>query len=202
MSVVASELTAGLHGDASPPRPSGAILTIANGVTLGRIAATPFFLYLLVRHPTGWSTWTPWFFLCLTDTVDGKIARRRGVTTSGAFLDPLADKVLVLGCMVTLVAVGRLWVVPVVLIAAREAWMSVHRSFLAKQGVSVPANTVAKAKTWAQCVGAGLTMFPPTARHPLAYGGAVWISVALTLGTGAHYAITGRRLVAALPTKA
>src|SRR5262249_12790697 len=58
--------------------------------------------------------------LGLTDGNDGDPARRQGATRSGAFLDPLADKVLVLGAMIALVAADQLWWVPVAIIAARE----------------------------------------------------------------------------------
>ena len=61
-----------------------------------------------------------WTALCLTDGVDGYLARRHGTTRSGAFLDPLADKVLVLGAMWALVASNRFAVVPVILITVRE----------------------------------------------------------------------------------
>lgn len=177
----------------------GALLTPANALTLCRIFATPAFLWALVAAPKGWPTWTAWFALCATDLVDGRLARRQGATRSGAFLDPLADKVLVLGCFAVLVGIGRVWVVPVLVIAAREVAMSLYRSRVARRGVSVPANKKAKAKTWTQCVAAGLTMFPPTADHPLVYGGFVWLAVAFTLWTGAAYALEGRRLVRGLP---
>ena len=54
-----------------------------------------------------------WFVFCASDGIDGYIARRHGTTTAGAFLDPLADKVLVLGAMFTLVSTGVFWMVPV-----------------------------------------------------------------------------------------
>ena len=61
-----------------------------------------------------------WIVLCVTDGIDGWLARRQGTTRSGAFLDPLADKVLVLGAMWALVASDRFAVVPVILITVRE----------------------------------------------------------------------------------
>jgi CDP-diacylglycerol--glycerol-3-phosphate 3-phosphatidyltransferase len=174
----------------------GALLTPANLLTLCRILATPVFLYVLLQRPTGWATWSAWFVLCATDLVDGRLARRHGVTKSGAFLDPLADKVLVLGCFAVLVSIDRVWIVPALLIAGREVAMSVYRSRVARRGISVPANKKAKAKTLVQCVAAGLTMFPATADHPLAYGAVVWLAVAFTLWTGLAYALEGRRLAA------
>ena len=81
----------------------------------------------------------------------GATARRR----SGAFLDPLADKVLVLGAMFTLVANDVFWIVPVVIIAAREFVVSVYRSVVGTRGVSVPASRMAKYKTLAQQLAVG-----------------------------------------------
>jgi len=177
----------------------GALLTPANLLTSARIAATPPFLWQLTRHPTGWLVWLGWFALCTTDLFDGKLARRHGATRSGAFLDPLADKILVLGAMSVLVAIDRVWWVPVVLIAAREVGMSWYRSWIGRRGISVPANKAAKVKTWVQCIAVGLVLFPPPAGHPAVYGAVVWLAVALTLATGAQYAIEGRRLAVLAP---
>ena len=180
----------------------GALLTPANLLTLARIAATPPFLWHLTRHPVGWTTLAMWFALCVTDLLDGKLARRHGATRSGAFLDPLADKVLVLGAFAVLVAGGRVWWLPALLIALREVGMSWYRSWIARRGVSVPANQTAKVKTWVQCTAVGLVLLPATAAHPLVYGSVLWLAVALTLVTGAQYAIEGRRLAAILPAPA
>ena len=181
---------------------SSALLTPANLLTLGRIAATPPFLWQLARHPVAWITLAMWAALCVTDLLDGKLARRHGATRSGAFLDPLADKVLVLGALAVLAASSRIWWLPALLIAAREVAMSWYRSWIGRRGVSVPANQTAKVKTWVQCIAVGLVLLPATADHPLAYGAVVWLAVGLTLWTGAQYAVEGRRLAALLPAPA
>ena len=105
------------------------------------------FLWWLHQEPVGWAVWAAWAVLCTTDLFDGVLARRHGRTRSGAFLDPLADKVLVLGGMSTLVIAGSLWWVPVAIIAVREVAMSVYRTYVGRRGVSVPANRPAKVKT-------------------------------------------------------
>ena len=70
----------------------------------------------------------------LSDGIDGYIARRHGTTRSGAFLDPLADKVLVLGAMFTLVGSDVFWIVPVAIIAARELVISMYRTVVGVEG--------------------------------------------------------------------
>ena len=103
--------------------------------------------------------------LSCTDGLDGYLARRQGTTRSGAFLDPLADKVCVLAAMVTLVAVGRWWWLPVALIAAREVVQTAWRSRLGRRGISVPATRSAKLKTMLQDLAVGAALLPWTARH-------------------------------------
>ena len=64
-------------------------------------------LFALITGSEGsWVALALWFVLCASDGIDGYLARRYGTTRSGAFLDPLADKVLVLGAMFTLVGRG------------------------------------------------------------------------------------------------
>ena len=100
----------------------------------------------------------------VTDGVDGYLARRHGTTRSGAFLDPLADKVLVLGAMVALVAKGVFWWLPVALIAVREVGISAYRSLLGRRGISVPARGLAKVKTVVQEVAVGFALLPAHGR--------------------------------------
>ena len=105
-----------------------ALLTPANLVTLTRLALVPLLVALIIADPVSWGTFSLAFVLAATDGIDGYIARRQGSTRSGAFLDPLADKVLVLGALFALVAAGRVWWVPVALITLREVVISVYRS--------------------------------------------------------------------------
>ena len=105
------------------------------------------FLVIPDHNRGSWVAFGLWFVLCGSDGIDGYLARRHGTTTSGAFLDPLADKVLVLGAMFTLVSRDVFWIVPVAIIAGREVGISVYRTFVGAKGVSVPASQMAKWKT-------------------------------------------------------
>ena len=93
---------------------------------------------------------------------------RHGTTRSGAFLDPLADKAVVLGVLITLAAQGHLPWLPVVLIAAREVGMQLYRSWVGRRGVSIPARNSAKLKTLVQDIAVGACIIPPLAdQHDL-----------------------------------
>ena len=128
-----------------------------------------------------WFTFVFGGVLALSDGIDGWLARRQGTTSSGAFLDPLADKVVVLGALFALVAKGIVWWFPVALIAAREVAMSVYRSVVGRHGVSIPARNSAKLKTLLQDLAIGLCLAPPLAGHTGLLDAAIWVATAMTL---------------------
>ena len=72
-----------------------AIATWANAITVSRILLAPVMFAMIPDVGGSWPATVVWFLLCSSDFIDGWVARRHGVTRSGAFLDPLADKVLV-----------------------------------------------------------------------------------------------------------
>lgn len=176
-----------------------ALATPANAVTLVRILVLPFLIILILDTGSEWPALWMWIVLATSDLFDGWLARRHGATRSGAFLDPLADKFLVLGAMAALVAKGVLWWLPVAIIAVREVALSAYRSYVGRRGVSVPARMQAKVKTWIQAIAVGLAIAPVSGD---AYRGIMltmlWAAVALTLVTGAQYLWDGRRVIRAL----
>ena len=175
-----------------------ALATPANAVTMARLALAPLLCGLIVAIGPSYVTLALWFLLASTDGVDGWLARRMGTTRSGAFLDPLADKALVLGAMWALVADGGFWWLPVTLITGREVGISVFRSYWGRRGLAVPARFWAKVKTMVQSLAVGLALIPVVADdHPWVAEGMLWIAVALTLVTGAQYVLEGNRATAA-----
>ena len=179
-----------------------ALLTPANAVTVVRLLVSPALLLMILRQPSSWSAVGFWIALAVTDGVDGMLARRFGTTRSGAFLDPLADKVLVLGALYALVAADRFWWLPVGLITLREVAISVFRTFLGRQGLAVPARQLAKVKTVVQEVAVGFALLPLTVDHPEVATTVLWIAVALTLVTGAQYLLDGRSAATTLGSRA
>ena len=171
-----------------PVEPS-ALATWANAITAARLILSPVMFWVIPENDRGsWIAFTLWFVLCASDGVDGWIARRHGTTRSGAFLDPLADKVLVLGAMFTLVGREVFWVLPVVIIAARELIVSVFRSVVGAKGVSMPASRMAKYKTLCQQLAVGFALLPLTAQDATwIWNMFLWAAVVLAVASGAQY---------------
>ena len=125
-------------------------VNIPNVLTLLRILAVPVLVVaLLDETPDGDVIAAAVFALAaLTDGLDGYIARRRSeVTTFGKLMDPLADKLLVIAALISLVSLDRLaaWVAMVII--ARELAVTGLRSVAAEQGVVIAASWLGKAKT-------------------------------------------------------
>ena len=175
-----------------------AMLTPANAITVLRLLATPVVIALIVLWGASWTTFVLGGLLAASDGIDGWLARKQGTTRSGAFLDPLADKVVVLGALFALVAKGIGWWLPVVIIAVREVAMSVYRAVVGRRGVSVPARTTAKVKTLLQDVAIGMCLAPPLATHQTVLATAIWVATAMTVFTGGQYYLDGRRVARAV----
>jgi CDP-diacylglycerol--glycerol-3-phosphate 3-phosphatidyltransferase len=165
------------------------LATWANAITASRLLVAPVMFWLIPGDRAGsWAAFLLWFVLCSSDGVDGYIARRRGPTRSGAFLDPLADKVLVLGAMFALVRLDVFWIVPVAIIAGRELVISLYRTFVGAKGVSVPASPLAKYKTLTQQLSVGFALCPVTALDAIwLWKSLLWIALVLAVVSGGQY---------------
>jgi len=170
-----------------------AIATPANYVTMLRILVSPLLFAMISHEPSGWLVWALWTALALTDGVDGWIARRHGTTRSGAFLDPLADKVLVLGALFSLVAVGRFPVWPVVVIAVREFFISVYRMWWGRRGLAMPARRSAKLKTLIQSLAVAAVLFPLTTDWVWLGEGLLYLATFLAVFSALQYVWDGSR---------
>jgi CDP-diacylglycerol---glycerol-3-phosphate 3-phosphatidyltransferase len=171
-----------------------ALVTPANAITAVRLLATLPVVILIVERGVSWAATLAWAAVACTDFLDGWVARRQGATTSWAFLDPLADKVLVLGALVALVASGLAPWIPVALIAGREVAVSVYRSVVGRSGISVPARPLAKCKTASQDLAVGFILLPATRLHHAGIGQTLlWLSAGLALVSGAQYLLDSRR---------
>jgi CDP-diacylglycerol--glycerol-3-phosphate 3-phosphatidyltransferase len=171
-----------------------ALATPANLITIGRLVFTIPLLGMILDTGASWPALVLWIALCVTDGIDGYFARRQGATRSGAFLDPLADKVLVLGAMAALVANDTFWWLPVAIIAVRELGIQAFRSYWGRRGLAVPASSLAKVKTVVQEVAVGFGLLPLTATdHRWVANTALALAVVLTVVSGVQYVVAGSR---------
>jgi CDP-diacylglycerol---glycerol-3-phosphate 3-phosphatidyltransferase len=164
----------------------------ADQLTVARALSVPVVVVLYAWSFHGHAYWgTAIFCLAMaTDFFDGKLARKHGRTSAlGSLLDPIADKVLVLGTMVMLVGLG---VVPSWMIAAivvREVLITGLRQAAIERGVVIAARDLGKLKTWAQATAAALGGFAAADAwsNRVAWWGML-VAVVLTYVSGLDYA--------------
>lgn len=168
----------------------------ANLITAARILASPIaFLLILANDDTGGASWTVfvlgWIFAA-SDLLDGWLARKFDlISRSGAFLDPLADKIVVIGAMICLVVVDRYSWIPVALIAVREVVITGFRSYWVKHNRAVPARKSGKYKSIVQGLALQAALFPPFVNLDIVVTAMLWFAVAFTLYSGARYLADG-----------
>ena len=136
-------------------------MNLANKLTIIRIIIAPIFIVLLLTEGTGtkYSALLLFIIASLTDLYDGRIARARGVVTSfGKFMDPLADKIIVLGALICFVALGEVWAWMVIIILAREVMITHLRFIGASKGIIIPAGRWGKHKTATQMIAVSATL--------------------------------------------
>jgi CDP-diacylglycerol--glycerol-3-phosphate 3-phosphatidyltransferase len=182
-------------------------LNAANLITALRAFLAPPIIVLLIYQPdlpggVEWSTLAGAIFVlaALTDKADGYFARKYDqVTRVGEFLDPLADKLLMIPIMVTLAFVRvdggpnllPLWVVIVVL--ARELLISLFRVIGARRSISFPASWSGKVKMLSQVVVVAVILFFPTSANDAWVLVLVYAMAAVTIYSGFDYVLRARR---------
>lgn len=128
------------------------MLTLPNLLSLLRIALVPFLVYFLTDTGPFFSALAAltFFIASLTDYFDGYLARRHGHTTTlGKFLDPLADKLVVVAALIMLTSINRFPRAPawmVVVIVGRELAVTGLRAIASSEGVILPAEELGKYK--------------------------------------------------------
>ncbi|MEY9851092.1 CDP-diacylglycerol--glycerol-3-phosphate 3-phosphatidyltransferase [Leifsonia sp. EB41] len=138
---------------------------VPNLITVVRILLAPVFIWMLLADaghdgPLRWTAAVLFVLAIATDGVDGAIARRNNLVTDlGKLLDPIADKVLTGGALVSLSILGELpwWVTIVILV--REIGITVYRFVVIRQGV-IAASRGGKIKTIVQSVAISFALFP------------------------------------------
>lgn len=181
---------------AAPPRAVG-ITHPANLLTLARLLFAPLLFWFVLDaeadRGVSWAAFGLGVALASTDFFDGKVARRSNVVSrSGAFLDPLADKVVIIGSAYCLVSVGRYWWLPVTIIAIRELGITAWRSRWARDGLALPARQSAKYKTFVQGLALVMAVMPTLEESDTLIGAMLWVAVAWTVFSGVQYLLDGQ----------
>jgi len=194
------------------------MLTLPNLLTLSRILAVPILVFLLWK-PTWWDYGITFVLYCLvgiTDYFDGYLARAAGtVSRLGQFLDPIADKIMVVAVIAMLISTRQpgtaaacvgpsticgpiiegIHIIPALVILLREITVSGLREFLAGLQVSVPVSALAKWKTALQMIALGaLILAGAVPQWPwvhLVGLVSLWSAAALTVITGWDYLRVG-----------
>ena len=166
-------------------------MTTASKITLARVALIPVYMVLMyMSHleagPLLWAALAVFIFASATDFVDGYIARHYNqVSDFGKFLDPLADKLLVLSCMAIFVEWGMMPAWSLMIVLTREFAVSGLRMVASNKGKVIAAGWSGKVKTASTMVGLCVMMAFP---HAELLGVVVnWIIVITTLYSGAEY---------------
>ena len=186
-------------GEKQRVRARSANLNIPNSLTALRLLLIPAILLTFDAHFAYHELLAPALFIAasITDSLDGRIARRYArVTTLGKFLDPLVDKMLILGVLAILVQDGLLEAWLVVVIVGRELLITGLRAIGATQGLIIVATPFGKTKTISQMLAVGLLMLERP--YPVLTGAAgltLWAAVIFTVFSGIDYLWRYRRLL-------
>ncbi len=177
-------------------------INLPNAITSIRIALVPLFIWLIFAFDAKdvigkWIVVAAFILLSVTDSIDGQIARRRNLITDlGKLLDPIADKFLLGGALVSLSLLNQIpwWITTLILI--REFGITAYRLVVAKRRV-LAASTGGKVKTVLQSVTIGFYLSPLS--QLLNWVGALqlvllYVALISTLTSGVNYLNAERKL--------
>lgn len=161
--------------------------------TYMRILLTPIIILTFYVEWPGkdWIGAGLFIFGSLTDWLDGYWARKFDAESAmGKFMDPIADKILVLGALIMLLSIHRVDPLMVILLLSRDIFIGGLRSVAAANNVIISAQPFGKWKTAIQMIGIPLLLIHPShfdmTNQQLGYW-LLWLSVILSLGSGMQY---------------
>jgi CDP-diacylglycerol--glycerol-3-phosphate 3-phosphatidyltransferase len=178
-------------------------VTLPDQLTVARALSVPLVVVLFAWEFPNNEAWATAVFAVAmaTDWFDGRIARRRGTSSSlGSLLDPIADKILVLAALVMLIEDGIAPAWMVAAIVAREFLVSGLRLAALERGVVMHARDLGKLKTWAQATAAGVGGLAAAGawRDDVAWW-VLLVALVLTWVSGLDYARIAPRVLRGVP---
>ena len=182
-------------------------MNLPNKLSMLRICMIPFFVAFAMMDAF-WAQLPAviiYVIACITDALDGHIARSRGLVTNfGKFMDPIADKLLVMSALIILVSQGRMPAWVCILMLAREFLISGFRLVAAETGKVIAAGKLGKLKTIFQMVSTiALLLFVPVGESAAILGNAgvvisnvlMYIALVLTVVSGVDYILRNRECI-------
>lgn len=179
-------------------------MNTANRITLIRIAMIPIFLLFFLTDIVAYSNLIAvliFVVAAVTDGVDGHIARKYNqITDFGKFIDPLADKILVVSALIGMVQFGQISSIAVIIIIAREFMVTGLRIVAISSGQVIAAAFSGKVKTVVQIVVIACTMAVwdfvgayPWLKTVTSIG--TWVMVIITVYSGIEYMIKNKGVI-------
>ena len=168
-------------------------MTLPNILTCLRVLLIPVFMVLAYQEnmPCDIAALIVYVVACLTDYVDGNLARKNNqVTNFGKFMDPVADKLLVMAALLLFVEDGTIAAWMVAIILGREFIVSALRMVAASEGLVIAANMWGKAKTMITMITLIFLLCPigPIMLGPVSLQTImIWITVIITAVSGVTY---------------
>jgi len=181
------------------------LLNLPNKLTLTRVLIVPVLVVVLLTKLNDWLALAIFLVAAFTDFIDGYLARsRKQVTTLGKLMDPIADKLLIGGSLISLVEIDRAPAWLVMIVIGREFAVNGLRAVAASQNIVIPAGRLGKMKMVAQVVAISfLILHIPV--YEINFGSyvyevtlgylALWLAAVLTLMSGVNYYIEGLRRI-------
>ena len=176
-------------------------MNTANKLTLLRVVLVPVFMAFMLIEGTAWQITALAVFIIasLTDMIDGKIARKYNqITTFGKFADPLADKMLITAAFLVFLQKGVINSWAVMIVMAREFMVAGVRLAAVAEGTVIAASIWGKLKTVSQMAAVIIALIVlniPSLNGVLITNVCIWISVILTVLSGADYLIKNWHLM-------
>ncbi len=173
-------------------------MNLANYITLLRVILIPFFIDLMIYGYYGGAL-AVFAVACVTDALDGLIARLlKQQTELGAFLDPMADKLLILSAFVTLVYLGKLPIWLVIIVISRDAILTLGSLiiYFITNKLKIEPSIIGKTTTVLQLAVVTLTLILMNYGTQFSFvAGLQWATAVVTVASGAQYVLRGLKLV-------
>ncbi len=173
-------------------------MNLPNYITLIRVVLIPFFINLMI-YGYYRSALLVFLIACVTDALDGLIARlTQKKTELGAFLDPMADKLLIVSAFVTLVLLGKLPVWLVIIVVSRDVILTLGGLviYFTTQALRIKPSLIGKATTLLQLAVVTLSLLLMTYGTELGLMTAMqWLTAGVTIASGIQYVARGTKLI-------